>query len=72
MPLRARLDRRASIEQHVDRRDPRHPEVKRSLAMASAASSGKGDDGVPVLFGLAAGLSRYSSRVPLEAKEANY
>jgi hypothetical protein len=32
---------------------PQHPEIKRSLAMAVAASSVTGHDGVPVLYVLA-------------------
>lgn len=32
MRFKAHLVRRASIEQHVDHREPRHPEVKRSVA----------------------------------------
>jgi hypothetical protein len=40
--------------------------------MASAAPSGTGDDGVPVLFGLGPDSLDFRAGFPLEAKEANY
>jgi len=51
---------------------PQHPEVKRSLAVALAASPVTGDDGVPVLLGLGPDSPDFRAGFPLEAKEANY